>query len=53
MIMEYNSDVTDENTKRKIQARIANVEEKVQALGRFFDIKLSKNQITFISFQLH
>jgi len=41
--MEYNSDVTDENTKRKIQARIANVEEKVQALGRFFDIKLPKN----------
>jgi hypothetical protein len=53
MFVEYNSDVIDENTKRKIQARIANVEEKVQALGRFFDIKLSKNQITFISFQLH
>jgi hypothetical protein len=35
MFVEYNSDVTDENTKRKIQARIANVEEKVQALGRF------------------
>jgi len=51
--MEYNSDVTDENTKRKIQARIANVEEKVQALGRFFDIKLSKNRIKFISFQRH
>jgi hypothetical protein len=53
MFVEYNSDVIDENTKRKIQARIANVEEKVQALGRFFDIKLSKNKIKFISFQLH
>ncbi|CAF2820380.1 unnamed protein product [Rotaria sp. Silwood2] len=34
MIIEYNSDLTDENAKRKIKAKIANVDEKVQALGR-------------------
>jgi hypothetical protein len=37
MIIEYNNNnVTDENAKRKIQAKIANVDEKIQALGRFF-----------------
>ncbi|CAF3421485.1 unnamed protein product [Rotaria sp. Silwood1] len=34
MIIEYNSDLTDENAKRKIQAKITNVDEKVQALGK-------------------
>ncbi|CAF3395606.1 unnamed protein product [Rotaria sp. Silwood1] len=33
MIIEYNSDLTDENAKRKIQAKITNVDEKVQALA--------------------
>ncbi|CAF0942922.1 unnamed protein product [Rotaria sordida] len=33
MIIEYNSELSDENTKRKIQLRIANVDEKVQALA--------------------
>ena len=39
MIIEYNSELADEQKKRKIQAKIANVDEKVQALGRFFVVK--------------
>lgn len=34
LVVEYNSKLADENEKRKIQAKIANVDEKVQALGK-------------------
>ena len=33
LVVEYNSKLADENEKRKIQAKITNVDEKVQALG--------------------
>ncbi len=36
MIIEFNNTLTDENTKRKIQQKIANIDEKIQALGMFF-----------------
>ncbi len=36
MIMEFNNTLTDENAKRKIQNKIANIDEKIQALGMFF-----------------
>lgn len=36
MIIEYNNNQTDANAKRKIQQKIANIDEKVQALGRIF-----------------
>lgn len=35
LIIEYNSDENDENAKRKIQEKITDVGEKVQALGKF------------------
>ena len=34
LVVEYNSKLADGNEKRKIQARIANVDEKIQALGK-------------------
>jgi len=34
--MEFNNTLTDENAKRKIQNKIANIDEKIQALGKFF-----------------
>jgi hypothetical protein len=36
MIMEFNNTLTNENAKRKLQNKIANIDEKIQALGMFF-----------------
>ncbi len=36
MIMEFNNTLTDENAKRKLQNKITNIDEKIQALGMFF-----------------
>ncbi len=35
MIIEFNNDLTDENTKKKIESKLAHNEEKVQALRKF------------------
>jgi hypothetical protein len=53
MIIEFNQDFTDENEKRKIEAKMTNVDEKVQALGKFFTSNYQRGKIkTFFSFQV-
>jgi uncharacterized protein YlxW (UPF0749 family) len=50
MIIEYNNALTDDNTKRKIQARLENLEEKVQALRKFLtSYYQQKTRIHFFS----
>ena len=36
MIMEFNNGLIDEHTKAKIQTKLENIEEKVQALRKTF-----------------
>ena len=35
LIVEFNHDQIDEHEKRRLQERIASIDEKVQALGKF------------------
>lgn len=34
MLLECENTLTDDNEKRKLRAKIANIDEKVQALGK-------------------
>jgi hypothetical protein len=34
MTRDYEKTITDENEKRKLRAKISNIDEKVQALGK-------------------
>ena len=36
MILEYNREETNENEKSKIQVKLLNIDEKIQALGKLF-----------------
>ena len=35
IVLEYNNDQIDENMKRKLQDKLGNIDEKIQALGMF------------------
>ncbi len=49
MIIECNNNLTDENAKRKIPGKIDHMDEKIQALRKFFLHMMKENKIYFFS----